>query len=500
MLVGVDVGTSVVKAVAFADDARVVAVARRPNTFASPQTNWAEFDMDDVWHLVTACIRELVWALPDAGAGICAIGVSGNMGGAWLIGADGKPVRSAILWNDGRAADVVNEWRSEGVFDLIFAKSCNAPAPGFTLPVMTWLARNEPATLDRAQHLLFSKDWIRFRLTGEIGTDESDASHVPGDVEARGYSQELFNAVGIPEMKPLLAPVLASGEIVGRVTATAAQATGLTAGTPVITGLADVTAMLTGAGAVTPGSATVILGTSCLNSVTTTSPVFEPHGVGLSFLIPGRRWTRTLSNQTGTLALSWFWREFMQPVRGGQRPDFAEMEEMARTSPLGANGLVFHPYLNSTGLSAPVYEPTARGRLWGLGASHTRADILRSVYEGVALSIADCFESLPASVDTVQLLGGGARSRFWAQMLADSLGRPVAVNQSEEVGALGVGLLAGVATGFWGSLEEALEVSSPRTEPFLPDLDNHERYARVLSVYQFLRRDLAAERALGGTR
>lgn len=498
VVVGIDVGTSVVKAVAFADDGSVVGLVRRPNSFTVPESRWAECDMDGVWMLVAECLRELTSLLPDGGASIIGIGVSGNMGGAWLLDGAGNPVRPAILWNDGRSARILADWRDAGLIERIFAVSCNTPAPGFTLPVLAWLKRFEPQSLQRAKHLLFSKDWVRYRLTGELSTDESDASHIPGSAIERGYSEELHLLAGIPELARLLLPLCGSGEVAGRIHQAAADATGLPKGTPVITGLADVTAMLTGAGATEPGCATVVLGTSCLNSVTTAAPLFEPHNVGLSFLMPENRWTRTLSNQTGTLALTWFWREFMQPSERSQSPSFSALEDMARSSTLGANGLVFHPYLNATGITGPVYEPTARARIWGLGVEHTRNDILRAVYEGVALSIGDCFQLLPEFQDPVRLLGGGARSTLWPQMLADVLNRPVEVTRGEEFGALGVAMMAGIATGVWDSLRDATAASKTHSEPVVPDPERHERYSRLLEVFQFLRRDLAAERSLGG--
>lgn len=487
-----------VKAVAFAPDGAVVSLARRSNTFSAPRPREAECDMERVWELVAACLQDLTGALAEMQVPIAAVGVSGNMGGAWLLDADGLPVRPAILWNDGRAGDLLARWRKRGIIPKIFAESCNTPAPGFTLPVLAWLSEHEPETLDRSRHLVFSKDWIRYRLTGDLGSEESDASHMPGSIAERGYARGLFDVVGIPELQRLLVPLRDSGEVAGKVHRAAAEATGLRPGTPVITGLADVTAMLTGAGAIEPGAATVVLGTSCLNSVTTASPVFEPHDVGLSFLIPNGRYTRTLSNQTGTLALTWFWREFMSASAGAEPVDFARMEAMAADSPLGAQGLVFHPYLNGTGVTAPVYEPTARGRLWGLGVEHTRSDVLRAIYEGVVFSIADCFEYLPPSEGPVQLLGGGARSRFWAQMLADALGRPVEVAGEGEFGALGVAILAGVATGVWSSTGDAVAACRRPSERVTPSMTRHERYGEILSLYQFLRRDLPAEREFEG--
>lgn len=492
-LVGVDVGTSVVKSVAFNDLGEVVAIARRGNSFDTPRPGWAECDMHAVWKLVTDALREVTAALPGGAQEVQAVGVSGNMGGSWLTDAKGIPVRPAILWNDGRAAGVLNAWREEGVIDDIFDISCNTPVPGFSVPLLAWLAENEPETLARARYLFFSKDWIRYRLTGERFSEESDASHMPGDAAARGYSERILARCGIADLQRLLLPLTGSGAVAGRVHARAAEETGLRQGTPVVAGLADVTATLTGAGAVSAGCATAIIGTSCLNSVTTSAPLYEPRNIGFSFLIPEGKWTRTLSNQTGTLALSWFRREFMVGSLARSPHDFEALERQAASVPLGARGIIFHPYLNGTGVSAPVYEPRARARFWGVGIEHTRTDMLRAIYEGVALSMADCFEHLPPFEGPVRLMGGGARSRLWRQMFADVTGRPMVLLRGEELGALGVAMLAGVATGVWRDLQEACEGCCHSDECVEPDTRSHEAYARILAMYQRLRRDLSDE-------
>jgi len=491
--VGIDVGTSVVKSVAFAEDGTAVAVAKRNNSFDIPRPGWAECSMEAVWTKVQDVLQELVEQLPGGAAQVRAVGPCGNMGGAWLTDAKGQPVGPAILWNDGRAAGVLKRWRQDGLMDEIFSIGCNMPAPGFSVPLLAWLTEHQPDTLARAKHLFFSKDWVRYKLTGERHTEESDASHIPGDVAGRGYSERLLALCGLEETRRLLLPLVASTSIVGCVHKRAADETSLSEGTPVVAGLADVSATLTGAGAILPGCATTILGTSCLSSVTTATPVFAPHGVGFSFLLPGGQWTRTLSNQTGTLALSWFARAFAPTPLGQGVPDFAALDEEAGAVPVGARGVIFHPYLNSTGVSAPLYEPRARARFWGVGLEHTRADLLRAIYEGVALSVADCFERLPPSEGPVRLLGGGSRSPFWRQLLADVTGRPLVLPRGEELGALGVAMLAGVATGVWATLDEACGVCCGTGEYIEPDMEKHEVYGRMLQMYRHLREDLAAE-------
>ena len=274
----------------------------------------------------------------------------------------------------------------------------------------------------------------------------------------------------------------------GRVTGAAAAVTGMPAGTPVVTGLADVSAALVGGGVVGAGQAGTIIGSSCLNSVVTERPVWEPEGVGLSFLVPADRWTRTMPNQTGTLALDWFRRAF-----GAAGLDAAALDAAVAEVPRGARGVLFHPYLNGTGVLAPVYEPRARGRLSGLGLEHTRWDILRSIYEGLAFAVADCLELLPAFAEPITLLGGGAHSAVWRQIVANVTGRAFAAADSAEPGALGVALLAGTAAGWWHSLDEAVAACCTRGEPVLPDSGAQAEYRPRLERYRRLRRDLVEE-------
>ena len=281
--------------------------------------------------------------------------------------------------------------------------------------------------------------------------------------------------------------MLSSGAVAGRVIEAAAGDSGLPAGTPVVTGLADVSAALVGGGVVAPAQAGTILGSSCLNSVVTERPVWEPAGVGLSFLIPPDRWTRTMPNQTGTLALDWFRRNF-----AADELDAAALDATVAEVPRGARGVLFHPYLNGTGVLAPVYEPRARGRLSGLGLEHTRRDILRAIYEGLAFAVADCLELLPPFAEPITLLGGGAHSVAWRRIVADVSGRAFAAADNVEPGPWG-GVLAGVAAGWWSGLDEAVAACCKRGEPVLPDPDAQAEYRPLLERYRSLRRDLIEE-------
>ena len=210
VVVGVDVGTTLIKAAAFDRRGRVVALAQAATVCETPRPGWVEVEMEGLWRQVAAVLRELAGRL-GGGHPIRAIGISAFMGGAWLVDRDGRPVRNAIAWHDARAVTVLDELRAAGLLEPSFAISCNALTPGFALVVLRWLREHEPAVLERAHTLLFAKDWIRFRLTGETATDGSDASHAPGDARQRTFSPRLLEEWGLGELNALLPPVLPSG-------------------------------------------------------------------------------------------------------------------------------------------------------------------------------------------------------------------------------------------------------------------------------------------------
>ena len=487
VVVGVDVGTTLIKAAGFDRAGKVLALVQAATVCETPRPGWVEVEMEGLWRQVAGALRELAGRL-GGGHPVRAIGISAFMGGAWLVDRDGRPVRNAIAWHDARAVTVLDELRAAGLLERSFGLSCNALTPGFSLVLLRWLRDHEPAVLERAHTLLFAKDWIRFRLTGEAATDGSDASHAPGDALQRTFSPRLMAEWGLEELHALLPPVLPSGAVAGRVTEAAARDSGMPAGTPVVTGLADVSAALVGGGVLGPGQAGTIFGSSCLNSVVTERPVWEPAGVGLSFLIPPDRWTRTMPNQTGTLALDWFRRNF-----DADGLDAAALDAAVAEVPRGARGVLFHPYLNGTGVLAPVYEPRARGRLSGLGLEHTCCDILRAIQEGLAFAVADCLELLPAFAEPIVLLGGGAHSAAWRRIAADVTGRAFAPASATEPGALGVALLAGMAAGWWSDVDEAVAASCGQDEPVLPDPVAHAEYRPLLERYRRLRRELVEE-------
>jgi len=487
-LLGIDIGTSAVKSVVFNREGQEMAASRRTPDIIRPQPGWSEVSMEALWQDVVGTIREVVINEDLKGGRILGIGLSGTACGAWFVDDAGQPVRNAIIWNDGRAADIVGEWQQSGVLDDIFRISGNAIFPGYTLAVLCWLKKHEPETLKRAKHLLFCKDWIRYRLTGKIATDPSDTSYMPFDIRNAAYSDELLEVCGLQDTSHLFPPIVGSGVVAGELRSDLSEELGLEAGIPVITGLVDVAATTLGAGAYMPGQACSIVGTSFMNNLLTKKPTFEPAGVGVQAITVGDVWIRSMVNTSGTINLQWFLDQFFRTEKEEKTQEIEDIytwaEKTAAEVPLGSDGLLYHPYINTTGVISPFANPTARAQFFGISVEHTRAHMLRAVYEGTALSMLDCYLHMPADVRQIYISGGGARSAFWCQMFADCTGRTILVPSGNELGARGVALLAGIACGLYRDLKDAMDQAIRVEREINPDLGAKKKYQAIYELYK----------------
>jgi sugar (pentulose or hexulose) kinase len=496
-LLGIDAGTSLIKAAVFTLAGEERGAAGLETPVSNPQPGWAETDMRAVWDAACAVIPQ---ALANAGVGgdeIAAIGVTGQMVGAWLLDGDRQPVRPAILWSDGRAQPLIDRLSAEhlGFLSTIFDSSGSAMQQGCTLPVLRWLLEHEPETLARTRHLLCCKDWLVYNLTGTLQLDPSEVSVMPGSARDRDISAAMLDLFGLRDVRTLLPPTKPADSIAGGLLPEVAATLGLRAGTPVVVGAGDVLATAIGAGAVAPGTAVSLLGTNYLNCLVTEEPIFEPRDIGVMFCHPAGGWLRAMINVSGTTSLDWLIAQLFAPERAAAASDtalFATLEDMADASGIGARGVIYLPYLSAQGITAPVYEPNARAQFAGLTLEHTRADMLRAVYEGLALSIRDGYACIPAQIDEIRLTGGTARSDFFCQMVADVTGKRVLRPQASEFGARGAALLAAVGIGTYMSIGETVAATPLVAQVFTPDATRAAAYDAVYARYVRLREALLA--------
>jgi erythritol kinase (D-erythritol 1-phosphate-forming) len=427
ILVGVDVGTTVTKAVAFDPDGAALARAARPTVLQRPAAGRYEQDTDQVVESVLAVLGELRQRVPRP---VTAVGVTGQGDGLWLVDGAGHPVRPAISWLDARSTPVLERWEAGGLLDTAYRRTGNYPFPGASGPLLAWLDAHDPATLDRAATAAYCKDVVLQRLTGVRATDPSDASAPFLDPRRRAYDEDLVAACGLAHRRDLLAPVRVAPH--GPLSAQAATATGLPAGTTVVAAPYDLPASAWGAGVATVGDGLLIVGTTLAcqvlrDKVDTTG---EPSGLTLSMWRPDR-WLRALPAMVGTAALDWVLR-----LVGASVADLPALLERGR-----ADGLTVLPFFAEAGERAPFVAPRARARVDGLHLGTEPADLVRATCEAVAYSARHCLTAA-ALAGELTACGGGVASTHWAQIFADALGRPVRVLAGEEIGARGAALAA----------------------------------------------------------
>lgn len=511
-LLALDLGTSSVKVVVCDDRGAILSSASAEYPLHQPRPGWSEQDPEDWWRGSVQAIRQAIAAVPD-GTSVRAVGLSGQMHGSVLLdaaaaGSEGRAaaLRPAILWNDQRTrAQCAAIERAIGSRRACVEQLGNAPLAGFTLPKLLWVREHEPEVWCEVRHVLLPKDFIRFRLTGEMATDVGDAGGMLLlDVDGRKWNEAAAARVGIDPA--ILPPIFESCAVAGHVSAWAAEATGLPAGIPVVAGSGDNQCAAAGAGVVSPGQVLAVLGTSGVVYAHASRPTRDlPRGLSAEDAPVGRlqafcapdggaaapgQWCVTGCMLSAAGALSWCRRTIAPGVA------FEELMHEAGSVPPGSEGLVFLPYL--TGERCPHADPEARGGWIGLTSRHMRGHLVRAVLEGVTFGMGQMLDLMRASgvkVERVRLSGGGNRASLWRQMQADGYGVPVETTAGEEGGsALGAALMAGVGCGAWPSLRAATEAAIGVVERREPAGDG--AYDRVREVYERLyprlREDMAA--------
>ena len=492
-LIGIDIGTSGTKTVLF-DTAGIPVKAKTIEyPMYQPQNGWAEQDPADWWRAVSGGLRSVLDEIDTRD--VISVGLSGQMHGLVMLDKEGNILRPSIIWCDqrtGRECDQMNEIiGAQRVIEI----TANPPMTGFTASKILWVQNNEPELYDRCAHILLPKDYIRYKLTGEFATEASDASGMQlMDVARRCWSDEVLSKLGID--KTLLPSMHESPEITGVIHKDAAAETGLAAGTPVAGGAADNAAAAVSTGVVREGVAFTTIGSSAVVYAVSDVPRIDLKGRvhGLCASVPGK-WTVMSCTQGAGLSLKWLRDtccipEIERAAEEGVDP-YVIMDHMAAGVPVGANKLLFLPYL--MGERSPHPDPDCRGVFFGLSAIHTRADIIRSVLEGVAYSQLECvdvFREMGVPVEDMFVTGGGGRSPLWRQMLSDMYGCPVSTLATDEGAALGAALIGGVGAGVYGSVEEAADTAVRKNRTILPDPAGSADYRAYYDIYRKLYVDL----------
>lgn len=432
MYLGIDIGTSGVKAIVMDEAGDVVAQATAPLNVSRPQPLWSEQDPADWWRVTQDAVLQLPQAVRGA---VKAIGLSGQMHGATVLDARDQPIRPAILWNDGRSEQACRTLE-ERVPDL-HTLAGNLAMPGFTAPKLIWLAEHEPEAFKQVAKVLLPKDYVRLLMTGDHASDMSDsAGTLWMDVGARDWSDKLLGACGLTQAHM---PALFEGcDVTGTLRKEIATVWDIPAGTPVIAGAGDNAAGAIGSGITAPGDAFLSLGTSgVLFAADTTYRPDASNGVHtFCHALPGL-WHQMAVMLSAASCVDWAVR-----LTGAVSAE-GLIHEAERANRFGAPTPLFLPYLS--GERTPHNDPNATGAILGLTHDSAAADIGQAVLEGVALGFADGLSVLSANADieTITVIGGGSRSAYWGRILSAALARPLTYRKNADVGpALGAARLA----------------------------------------------------------
>jgi len=491
-LIGIDLGTSGTKSALYDTDGRCIASCTVEYPLYQPKNGWAEQDPADWWKAVVEGLSCIAHTDGVSVNDIRGIGLSGQMHGLVMLDKDGCVLRNSIIWCDQRTGAECAEIESlMGGRERLIEITANPALTGFTASKIMWVKKHEPEIYEKCAHILLPKDYIRYMLTGEFATEVSDASGMQLlDVPARQWSDEVLGRLDID--KSLLGKVYESAEVTGVLKNDIADAVGLPAGIPVAGGAGDNAAAAVGTGTVSDGDAFVTIGTSGVVYAHSSKVIIDKPGRVHTFCsaVPGE-WHVMGVTQGAGLSLKWFVENFCLEetlLAGKESVDrYVITDSEAAQSPIGANGLLYLPYL--MGERTPHLDPDCRGVFFGLSGMHKRRDLIRAVMEGVTYSLADCvsvIDEMGVSVSALNACGGGGKSALWRQMMADAFNRPINQLETKEGPALGVAILAGVASGVYSSVGEACKNLIRVKRTAQPDAEASRIYAGYYDLYRSL--------------
>jgi L-xylulokinase len=466
-LLGIDNGLTVTKAVIFDVDGAQLAVARRRVPQSMPHPRFVERDMAGLWQATADAIREAIALSGRPAEDIKGVAATAHGDGLYLLDRDHRPLGPGILSLDSRASGVIERWSAASLFDEALALTGQVPHVSAPSALLAWLKDNDPDRYGRIAHILSCKDWLRFCLTGTIGTDRTEASTSFTDFRTQEFAPEAMRVFGLEELFETLPPVAHSAEIVGHVMAEVAEATGLAKGTPVACGLHDVTASALGMGGHEVDMLAIVAGTYSINEVVSEKPRIDRRWLCRNAINAGR-WNNMAISPASTANYDWFLDTFCRAEQDST--DGGSIHELLAAE-IGAalkkpSTILFHPYL----FGSP-HGDVASGSFVGLHGWHDRGDMLKAVLEGIVFNHRTHVDALRDGfpVREIRLTGGGSRNPAFVQMFADALNVPVAVTSVDETAAFGAALCAGAAVGLFPSPQEGARQVGMAVRHFQPD-------------------------------
>ncbi|MDP5220966.1 FGGY-family carbohydrate kinase [Ruegeria sp. 2205SS24-7] len=491
ILIGVDAGTSVIKAVAFDVSGRQIAIASRRNTYTSLPNGGVEQNMQRTWEDTAAVLREVA---ETVGANrVCALGVTAQGDGTWLVDHEGTPIQDGWLWLDARSAAEARAIETSEGIDTIYRHTGSGVNVCQMRTHFLWMERNSPELLERASTAFHCKDWLYYKLTDIRATDPTEGVFTFGDYRTRDYSDEVLDALGLNAYRSLLPDILDGARDTHGLTVEAAAATGLPQGLPVSLGYVDIMCTAFGGGlydeAALPGF--TILGSTGVHmrfARTVDDVRLNTDRTGYTMAFPGTAYAQLQTNMAATLNLDWILSvgaELLNAQGGDVEPAdlLAGLDDRIVTARPGA--VLYHPYISSAGERGPFTNPAARASFTGLDQNTGWFDLVRGVYDGLILAARECYAAMGETPAEIRLGGGAARSSALQRFLASALARPVRTVAQEEAGAAGAVMMAGLATGLFDSPSSAARawVEPLLQEPVEPETELTATYDALYAAY-----------------
>ena len=493
--IGIDSGTSGIKAVLFDLDGKELAKESFPLTAITPTEYMFEEDMNEIWDKAQKCLAAVAAKYPAED--IVGIGITAQGDGMWMIDENGEPTYNGCCFCDGRAGEFVDMWVEDGTAQKLFDVTGNRIFTGNQNGIVRWFDKYKPEVLDKTRYILHLKDYLYYKLTGNVATDATDQSLVFLDMNKREYLDKAFELSGLAKYKDKYAPVLSPKESARAVSPQLAKQLGLGEHVIVTNGPMDVVACALGSGVVENGDCCSIMGTAAIHEMVVGGPMQDDTFAGMTVThVMEDRWLRLMASLAGTPNIEWMLSTLGKEVsleaeaKGMSAYDY--MEELVNTVPIGANGLMYHPYLLAGGERAPFTDPHARASYTGISVRHTLADIVRATYEGVVFAMMDCYGHMPEGMKKITLCGGGANSATWCQMFADAMGVPIVIVGGSELGALGVCINNAVVQGYYKSYKEAVDHIVKVEKTYEPNMENHAKFAKLYPLYKLTWEQLSA--------
>lgn len=482
LALSIDVGTGSARAALVDGNGRILAIAAREHEQIVPQFGWSEQRPADWWAGVVQSVRTVLDRVEGARGRIAAVCACGQMHGTVLVDDTGALTRDTVpLWNDKRTLDLVAAFERSHAPESYLAESGNPPTPAWPGFKLAWIRDHEPQAWRRAAAVMMPKDWVNFRLTGEIAMEATEGScSFLMSPATRDWSPAMIALLGLDSAKlPRLRSPL---EILGGITAAAAAETGLMEGTPVLVGGADYPMALLGSGACRPGLVSDVIGTSSIITLITEAPLLDPEICNVATIEGG--WGPFVLLESGGDAMRWARRAFHEGALG-----YPEIVAKAAEAAPGAGGILFLPYLVGERLGA---HRNARAQFFGLGAGHGLAELHRAVLEGVAFAVTRHIRVMEAAsgrpLDRLIASGGGAKTGLWLKIKASATGLPILVPEEAECGVVGCAAMVAAATGRFSTVREAAGAFVRYGAEIAPDPAWAERYARMQPVFDKLYR------------